>query len=240
MNTPAISTIPQNAVQSVTGDLTGTTIKRTTANSARQRRTSWKGKSLPQYPDDGKRYRRPTATQIANALATPRPEHWVNIWLHRLAILDPSRYSALRAAYADKGRAGLHATHYVSVKPCKQCGGTERYAVQNQCTSCNKEVRYGKPTKATEAELMQREQKAQARASAENSSIELAGFPGGWVFKVEGSRVEILHPQKTGGKPQLLDSGRIGQHMLDAQFRSLYQWACHNRAVPDGAQYQAL
>lgn len=208
------------------------------------RRSMWQGKKLPQYPEDGKYYRRPSAVQLANAFAEPNPKHWVNIWLRRLAILNPSRYSALRSAFADKGRAGLRACRYQSQQPCRQCGASERFAVQNQCSRCNTAVRYGVAPKASEQELIKREQKRQQKASAEEAEsrtggIEMAGYPSGWMFRLEGARVMVVHPVKTRSLPVLLDENRIGQNMQDAEFRALYQWACHNRALPEGAMYQA-
>lgn len=227
MTAPTEYSTPQNALQSA-------------SEGKGKRQASRKGKALPQYPDDGKRYRRPTSTQIANALAAPRPDHWVNIWLRRLAVLDPSRYSALRAAFADKGKAGLHAVRYVSVKPCRKCGGTERFAVMNQCAVCNKAVRYGLEPKTPEPELIKREQKAQAKASAAAAQREAAGFPGGWMFMQDAGRTVIIHPVKTRSRPVVLTRDNTARYMLDdAQFNSLYQWACNGAAVPAGAAYQA-
>lgn len=240
MNAPSINTTPQNALQRVSGDLTGTAVKRGTkwGGHNAQRRSTWKGKKLPQYPNDGRYYRRPSTNQIANALSNPNPEHWVNIWLTRLAILDPSRYAALRSAFADKGKAGLSACGYESKRPCPKCGGTHRFAVYAQCSSCNKETRYGKEPKASESELIKREQKKQAKASAEAATVEAAGWLDGWTFICAGCRTLVKHPELTSGKPQALTETLILEHHTDAQFAALYQWACNSASIPDGAEYK--
>ncbi len=198
------------------------------------RRTRWRGITLPAYPDGaGYHPRQPQLSQIKDALAGLGPEVW-RVWVQRLRLLNPARWAALYSAF--QAGKSLYRLKYVSDRRCRRCSGAVRSAVSDQCSKCYKSTRFTAQRKHSEAELRQRERERIQRESSALIPCIVAGSTTGWIVMLDADGVRFWHPSKTGRVLRHLEP-ILHRHFMqhDQHYRQLFLFAVENQPLPEWA-----